>query len=625
MKAPRLVRMLGFVAATALTTTGLAAVAMAPADAATKSTVTILSTAPITSLNSNTSDGNTAYNAQVGYLTGAGFSYYDDNPTLIMNTTFGTMKVTKNTAKDFRITYTIKKGRVWSDGTPIDAVDLLLSHVTQSNDYSVAAKLGNPSTATPSFDSVSYSGAYAEHVVGNPILSKDHLSLTIKFDHPMPDWQLLAPGPSPVHALELLADGKTKLGTAAANKAAKAKFLSDFTTKNTTRLKKMAAKWNTAYNLGNISTSTNPLLLISNGGFIVSKATDGVSMTLVRNPKYNSGPKLATTNPVKTIVFKVIEDNTAAVQALRNGDIDVYYNTLPTGADKVALTAIGSSKVKVLTKVAGGYSHLDLRVDAPNGGTDTYTGPFAGNSQKAKDLRHAFLLALPREQMVSTLIKPVMSTAKTMDTQFAFTGSAEYNTIVKSSGVAEYSAGTQAARTARALNLVKKYYSNASADNSRVTIHLAHANSQTRRDITALIAIEEKKAGFDVVEYNADDFFGNADNQNVAYDVTMYGFGLNSISQGNGTETYKTDGGNNVWGWSDSAVDALATSLQGDYLSNAQITAKRLAIDKIVHDKYWGLPLYQNPTITASVTALKNIKPAPIGANTVWNYWQWHY
>ena len=622
MKANRFVRALSLVAATALTATGLAAVATAPADAAAKSTVTILSTAPITSLNSATTNGNTAYNAQVAYLTGAGFTYYNDNPTLIMNTTFGSMKITKNSAKDFRITYTINKGRVWSDGTPIDAVDLLLTHVVSSNKYSIDAGLGNPN-ATPKFDSGGYSSAYSDHVVGLPKLSKDHMSLTVQFDQPMPDWQLLAPGPSPVHALEELAAGKTALGTPAANAAAKAKFLSDFMGKKTAALSAMGAKWSTAYDLGNITSSTNPLLLISNGGFIVEKATDGVSMTLVRNPKYNSGPALAKTNPIKTIVFKVIEDNTAAVQALRNGDIDVYYNTLPTSADKAALSGI--SNANVLTKVAGGYSHLDLRVDSPNGGTDNYTGPFAGNSRKAKDLRHAFLLALPRQQMVETLIKPVMTSATTMDTQFAFTGSSEYNALVKSNGNAEYSAGTQATRTAAALALVKKYYSTASDSVSPVTIHLAHANSQTRRNITALIIAEEKKAGFNVVEYNAADFFGDNVQKNVAYDVNMYGFGLNSISQGNGCETYRTDGANNVWGWSDSAVDSNCASLQGDYLTNAQVAAKRLVVDKVVHDGYWGLPLYQNPTITASEKSLKNIKPAPIGANTVWNYWEWHY
>jgi peptide/nickel transport system substrate-binding protein len=495
--------------------------------------------------------------------------------------------------------------------------------VITAGKYSVAAGLGDPSKAKPAFDAISYGGAYGEHVVGLPKLSNNNLTLTVKFDQPMPDWKLLAPGPSPVHALELLAQGKKKLGTLAENLAAKAQFLKDFNSKNTKNLKKMGAKWTNAYTSATVGKNTNPLLLVSNGGFIIQKGTQGTSLTLVRNPKYSSGPKLSTKNPIKTVVFKVIQDNAAAVQALQNGDIDIYYNTLPSGADKSALSA--TSGIVVKTSVAGNYSHLDLRVGPSNGSTTPYVGPFAGNDQKAKDLRHAFLLAVPRQQIVDTLIKPVMSSAKPMDTQFAFSGSPEYKALVKSSGVAEYSAGTQADRTAKALALVQKYYPNASATNSVVTIKLAHADSGTRRNITALMAAEVKKAGFEIKEFNLPGFFDDNENASSAYDATMYGFGLTSISQGNGTDTYKTDGGNNVWGWSNSTVDTLAKSLAGDYLNDKQIAAKRLSIDKIVHDNYWGLPLYQNPTITAYTKVLKNVKPAPIGAVTVWNYWEWHY
>ena len=354
-----------------------------------------------------------------------GFTYYNSDAKLVMNTKFGTMKIVKNTAKDFQIEYTVTPGQTWSDGTPIDAVDLLLTHVVVSNKYSKDAGLGDPadSNVSPAFDSVSYGGAYSEHVVGLPTLSADKMKLTVKFDQPLPDWELLAPGPSPVHALSLMADGKKGLQSLAVNKAAKDKFLKDFTSKNTARLKAMGKIWSTGYDVTKVDSTTNPLLLISNGGFIVSKFTFGDSMTLVRNPKYNSGPAMKTVNPIKTVVIKVIKDNTASVQALRNGDIDVYYNTLPTAADRTALQALPN--VTVLTKTGGNYSHIDLRVDSAAGKTDSYTGPFAGNGTKAKDLRKAFLLAVPRQQLVDTIVKPVKEDATTLDTQFAFQGTPE--------------------------------------------------------------------------------------------------------------------------------------------------------------------------------------------------------
>lgn len=624
MKAKLTRRTLVALASTALVVAGLAT-GFAPAQAATKSTVTLLSTADITSLNSGTSDGNTSYNAVVGSLTGMGFSYYDSDAKLVMNTNFGSMKIVKKAEKDFQIQYTVKKGQVWSDGTPIDAVDLLLSHVVAADKYSKEAGLGDPadSNVKPAFDSVSYGSTYGTHVVGLPKLSADKMSLTVSFDKPLPDWELLAPGPTPVHTLELMADGKTSLQSVAANNAAKAKFLKDFTSKNTARLKAMGKIWSTGYDVTKVDDSTNPLLLVSNGGFIVSKFTFGDAMTLVRNPKYSSGPAMATKNPIKTVVIKIIKDNTAAVQALRNGDIDVYYNTLPTANDRLALEALPN--VTTTTRVGGNYSHLDLRVDSAAGETDSYTGPFAGNGARAKDLRHAFLLALPRQQMVETLIKPVKADATTLDTQFAFQGSSEYKTITSGSGVSEYTTGTQADRTAKALAIVKKYYPTASEATPAVKIKFVHANTTLRNALAKLVAAEVKKAGFDVEDIASPDLFGTKANKNAAYDVTMYGFGLNSISQSNSTEIYKSDGGNNVWGWNDSALDVILKSLQGDILTPAEVTAKRAAADKIIISNYWGLPLYANPTIAAFNKELKGIDPAPLGANITWNFFKWSY
>ncbi len=622
MQAKLALRGLAAAASTALLVAGLSAGVINPAQAATKSTVTLLSTADITSLNSGTSDGNTSYNAVVGSLTGMGFTYYDADANLVMNTKFGSMQIVKKAANDFQIKYTVAPGQEWSDGTPINAVDLLLSHVVQSDEYSKTAKLGDPSDAkvSPAFDSVSYSSTYGENVVGLPKLSSDKMSLTVKFKKPLPDWELLAPGPFPVHSLVLLAEGKKGLQSAAVNASAKNRFQNIFLTKSP-RLAPMGKIWTTAYDVTKVDESTNKLLLISNGGFIVEKFTFGNSMTLVRNPKYSSGPAMATVNPINTVVIKIIENNTAAVQALRNGDIDIYYNTLPTANDKLALEALPNTVV--LTKVGGNYSHLDLRVGTASGKTDVYSGPFAGNSQKAKDLRKAFLLATPRQQLVDTLIKPVKSDATTLDTQFSFQGTSEYKTITGGSGVAEYTTGTQAERTEKALALVKKHYPTASATNAPVKLKFLHANTSVRNALAKLIIAETKKAGFDVEDVSSNDLFG--ENFSSKYDITMYGFGLNAISQANSTGIYKSDGGNNVWGWNDAKLDTILKSLESDILTPKEVTAKRLEADKIIISNAWGLPLYANPTITAYTKDLKNVDPAPIGANITWNFFQWSY
>lgn len=627
MKSKMALRALAALASAALVVTGLSAGFIATAQAATKSTVTILVPAEITSLNTGTKDNNTSYNAIPASLTGMGFTYYDSDPKLVMNTKFGTMKIVKQAANDFQIEYTITPGQKWSDGTPIDAVDLLLSHVVCSETYSKAAGLGDPNQEVkPAFNSNCYNSTYGQNVVGDPVLSNKNMTLTVKFKKPLPDWELLAPGAFPVHSLSLLADGKKRLAPSATNTLAKRKFLSDFNSKNTVRLKKMGAIWTTGYDITKVDDSTNPLLLISNGGFIVSKFTAGNSMTLVRNPLYSSGPAMQTVNPIETVVLKIIKVNTASVQALRNGDIDVYFNTLPTGNDRLSLEAMPN--VNVVSKSGGNYSHLDLRTDAAYGIKQTYTGPFAGNGKQAQDLRRAFLLAVPRQQLVDTVVKPVNKDAIPANSWLDFPGSTAYKAITEGSGAnAIYNTGTQAERTAKALELVKKYFPAASADNPLVKIKFVHANTAVRNALAALIKAEVKKAGFDVETFPQADLFSGTPrhNANAIYDVAMYGFGLTSLAQANGASIYKTDGGNNVFGWSDKKMDEIMLSLENDVLTPQQIVAKRTAADKIFIDNSWGLPLYFNPTISAWNKDLKGIDPAPIGNNITWNYWAWSY
>jgi ABC-type oligopeptide transport system substrate-binding subunit len=227
--------------------------------------------------------------------------------------------------------------------------------------------------------------------------------------------------------------------------------------------------------------------------------------------------------------------------------------------------------------------------------------------------------------MVSVIVAPVKSDATPLNSALTFSGTPEYDAITEASGVRAFSTGTQAERTAQALAIVKKYYPTASETNPLVKISFAHANTATRNNLAKLVIAETKKAGFEVTDVPYADLFGEKGNTSAKHDVTMYGFGLNSLSQSNGTEIYKSDGGNNVWGWNDSALDALAKSLQGDILTAKQVTAKRLAMDKIIIANAWGLPLYANPTITAYNKDLKNVKPAPVGNNTTWNFFEWSY
>ena len=622
MKATRFVRAIAATAVGALTIAGISAVA-APAGAATRSTVVIVESNALTSLNQSTPDTNLTINADVAYMTSAGFFYYDDKKNLIRNTAFGSYKITKDADKDFEVTYTVKKGQTWSDGTPIDGVDLLLSHVISSSAFSKKAGLGDPanSDATPVFNSLGYMGSYDESVSGLPTLSADHMSVTVKYDHFVPNWEIIGLSPSPVHALRQLASGATKLGTPAQNLAAKAKFLADFQSYNTPAFKDMGKIWSTGYNIKTVNKATNPLLLVGNGAYKITSAVADQSVTLALNPKYNSGPK---TNGIKTVILKMIADGTAASQALANKEIDIYQGQ-PT-ADAVAqLKAIPG--VTVIGGTSSCFEHVDVRQGSV---TDSdYTGPFAASNNaaknaKARDLRTAFLLAFPRQEIVDKLVKPINSKAVVVNSSFTLPGQTGYNDIVKSSGVSKFTAGTQATRTAAALALVKKHYPTAADGSKSVAVKLLWGQpSNTRRAAeAALIKAELAKAGFDVENTGTSGWGGFLDDNK--FDAAFFAWCPTSTSQTGSNANFQSDGGNNFIGYNNPLMDSTLKSLE-QKLTPAQITAKYLAAEKLLISDAVTLPIFQHPAATAVNSALKNVKPAPLSPTLVWNFWEWKY
>jgi len=603
----------------ALATAASAALAftlLTPAQAATRSTVVIHDTNSLTSFNSGTPDTNLTINGAVGYLSGMGFNYYDDKKNLITNPTFGSYKIVKNGATDFRIQYTVAPGRVWSDGTPITAVDLLLSHVLSSNVYSKAAGLGDPdSDNVPAFNSNGYGSTYNDNIVGTPVLSADKMSLTLQWKQKIANWDLFGPGPAPVHTLVLMAEGKKALGSVKDNEAARDRFLTAFNTKNTAVLKAIGKVWSEAYNITEVNDKTNPLLFVGNGGFLVDSAVTKSSVTLKKNPKYNSGPALS--GSVDTVIFKFIGDGTAAAQALANGEIDIYSGQA-TADGVAALKKI--STVTVKGGIAATYEHWDTRVNAAPGQPE-YKGLFKGHGGKGADLRKAFLLSIPREEIVEKLIRPINPDAVVLGSTFLSPGQAGYDRLVANNGSSFY-VGPQDVLNAKATRLLKKYYPSASATNPVKVNVLVPGNNPRRAAEFALAKANALKVGFDLVGDVQVSWSPKI--QNSEYDAVFFGYGATSTAQTGTNANFITGGGNNRMGVSLPAVDSILAGLQPP-LSNTALVTKIIAAERIIHNEGLSVGVFQFPAVTAYNKNLKNVKPAPLSPNLVWNYWEWAY
>lgn len=654
-----LVKGVALVAASVLGITGLS---LAPANAATRTVAVVQETNTLSGLNTAIPGKNLVTNVDVLYPTGAGFTYWNNKAQLVRNTAFGTFKITKNVPGDFQVTYTIKKGLKWSDGTLITGQDLLLSHAISSSKYSVAAGMGDPSPADPNadptnkFDSAGYGGPYDDHTFADSFdLSEDNYSVTVKYDSFQPDWQIFGPGPTDVAALVALAKGKKTLQSARTNAAYKNLFEDayygsyealpassdpdyqdalDARTASRQLLAQIAAKWSTVWNITSVTADTNPLLLISNGGYMID-TINSTSATLKRNPlaSVSGAPKV--TGNIDNFVFKFPAsgstfNDVAAAQALANKEIDAY-----SGAANAAVwsTLKANTAATTIQASSATYEHLDIRTGTANTGANpscaaTYTGPFAGESQKAKDLRHAFMLIVPRQLIANTYIGKVFDPATTanstvLNSNLVLTTEGSYSKQVAGlkTYVDEFSK-PQADRNALALALVKKWYPSAGVNSNTIDVSYLRNTSARRADINLQIKLEAAKVGFNVTNV------GNSKWPNFLdcndYDVADFAWSRSAISQTGNNAQYITDGGNNGYGWSDSAVDAAFNVFEGA-LSATELVTAQINAEKLLYSHYWSLPLYQWPGVASWNSDLKGVLYNPLNPNLVWNYWAWTY
>jgi len=593
----------------------------ATANAATRDTAIVVESNTFTSFNGSTPNNNIVINQDVSYLTNSPFWYYDDKLAIVPNPVLGSYKISKNAPGDFEVTYTINPGKVWSDGVPVTAIDLLPYHLQSSSAYFKKAGLPDPSTAdSPAWQGLNYGGVYDQYIVGLPTLSADHMSATFKYSTAIPDPILNGPsGVTPAHVLELLAAGSKTLPTVAAGSAASEKFLSDFTSYNASAIKAMGAAFNTGFDATTYNSSSNPLIAVGNGAYMV-QSIDTNQIKMVANPKYNSGPALS---GITTMVIKQgIADGSPSAQALANKDIDVYQGQ-PTADTVAQLHAISGVTVSTTSSLA--YEHIELRVASSDG--TPYTGPFAmSGGQKAADLRQAFLLAYPREDIVNKLIKPINPSATVLGSTWTLPGNPSYDVVSAENNSVGYSSGTQASRTAKALALVKKWYPTAGNGNTPISINLLWGSpGNTRRaSEAALIIAAEAQVGFKVTAPATSGWGGKLTQSQ--YDAHFFIFDQTAVPQdAQACGTFQTTGGSNYTGYSNARVDADCKKLQAKTLLPSQVRVLQVDAERQINQDAFFLGIFQNPTVTAATSALQGIAPAPLSPTLFWNFWTWHF
>ena len=512
----------------------------------------------------------TTYNSAVADRMFSSFWYFGTDGSIIPNEDFGTYEKTSD--DPLTVKYTISDDAKWSDGTPVTAGDFIV-HWAANND-TVKAE----GSETPLFDSISFE--QGKYIPEAPEGEADGKEFTVTYPEPYADWEILISTALPAHIVAKEAGMSfEELVTAAKEKDVEA-------------LTPAAEFWNDGWDFSpgelpdaSLVPSMGPYKF-KDGGWQA-----GQSITLEANPEYWGTPPAT-----KELVLRFADPKTH-VQALQNGDLDVI-EPQATVDTLQQLEGLGDD-VNVQTGDQLTWEHVDY-----NRGEGSV---FADSPE----LREAFALCLPRQQIVDNLIKPIYADAQVMNLREVFPFQDKYQEVVD----AAYPKEMDQPNIDKAKELVEQ------SGVSKPTVRLGYqAGNQRRTETVALIKSSCDQAGFDVQDANSPVFFKEVMPAGD-YDAALYAW-AGSGQKASGANIYQSDGAQNQQSYNNPEVDAawdkLATSLD----ENEQLEQVK-TIEKLLWEDFQAIPLYAHPGLVGHKADVANVRDTAAQSGALWNVEQW--
>ena len=512
----------------------------------------------------------TTYNSAVVDRMFSSFWYFGTDGSIVPNKDFGTYEKTSD--DPLTVKYTISDDAKWSDGTPVTAGDFIV-HWAANND-TVKAE----GSETPLFDSISFE--QGKYIPEAPEGEADGKEFTVTYPEPYADWEILISTALPAHIVAKEAGMSfEELVTAAKEKDVEA-------------LTPAAEFWNDGWDFSpgelpdaSLVPSMGPYKF-KDGGWQA-----GQSITLEANPEYWGTPAAT-----KELVLRFADPKTH-VQALQNGDLDVI-EPQATVDTLQQLEGLGDD-VNVQTGDQLTWEHVDY-----NRGEGSV---FADSPE----LREAFALCLPRQQIVDNLIKPIYADAQVMNLREVFPFQDKYQEVVDEA----YPKELDEPNIEKAKELVEK------SGVSKPTVRLGYqAGNQRRTETVALIKSSCDQAGFDVQDTNSPVFFKEVMPAGD-YDAALYAW-AGSGQKASGANIYQSDGAQNQQSYNNPEVDAawdkLATSLD----ENEQLEQTK-TIEKLLWEDFQAIPLYAHPGLVGHKADVANVRDTAAQSGALWNVEQW--
>ena len=573
-------RSISLVAATAAVAVGLSGCALPYQSEVIEGTqITVAWNDLIQELNTSSVTGNNTANAVVTYMTQSGFSYYNSDPALVKNEQYGTYR--KVSDDPLTVEYTINEGVKWSDGVQIDGADMLLAW---------AATFGYGKEG----DAYLFQHANPREDLASKLPTVDGRTITFEYDKQYVDWELQ-------FGVGVSAHGTVQMAYPDLSAAdAKAKLIEAITNGDLEWLKPVAEKWNTGYQ---VTGTPDALQNLSSGPYIIEELVADQYVTLVSNPVFTWGPS----PKYERITVREIADSTAAVQAVDNGEVQIASGQ-PTPDVLALVQALTNGEYQTGDEAT--YEHVDLTFD--NGGPFD-PAAYGGDAEKARKVRQAFLLTIPRQQIIDNLIKPLNPNAEVRNSFLTIPGSPSYEKIAPNNGSSEYAD----VDIERAKALLAE-----AGVTTPVEVGFWYPEGNVRRGQEfELIAASAALAGFNVVDESEPDWLFTGMDINP-HDAVIFAWQSTSLAVTGSDQIFGTGKPSNFNGFASAEVDALLAELD-TALDPARQVEIQLEVEKILWSEAYGTTIFQFPGLTWWDAGVEGVDSSPLSPSLFWNFWDW--
>lgn len=565
--------------ACASTDSGSSASGDSSADSSKSASIAI--TNVFSSLNSETAVGNSDTNSMISAMTSRGFYTVTDEFDIRHNDWFGSYDMTEE-GEGMKVAYKVNDDQKWSDGNDIDKGDLLLAWAAYSGYFN-----GEGEEGVTFFDYAGDTAGLGE--AGMPELGEDGRSITFTYPKAFADWEsAFNITTTPAHVVADLAglDEDTLVET-----------LENATPgEENENLQKIADAWNTGFNT--TTMPENEALTVGNGPYLVTDVVENQSITLTANENYQGDTKPA----IGEVVLRVNGDASSQVQALKNGEVDAV---APQASVDTISQLQDLENTTTTVQPDQSYDHLDLNM-------------VSGGVFEDKDVREAFLLTVPRQQILDSLIKPMDPEAEVLNSQLYVASDTEnYDDAVSKNNSDMYPSDDIDANIEKAKELL---------DGKTPTVRILYNTANPNRvNSFAMIQESASKAGFDVVDAGTEQWSSLLPTgKDGGYDASIFGWVSSGVGNSALGQIFKEGSSSNFNSYSNDIVNANADEIMVT-LDQARIEELKKEADGEIFKDAYGLPLFQSIAVTSYNSDLTGVKPKPGQYPLTWNIEEWDF